>query len=766
MKWYAHSAEHLPEEQWQPLRSHLENVGRLAADKASHFNGQGLAQIAGLLHDLGKYTPQFQQRLRGSQVKVDHSTHGALHVLEIESLHPFMRWLLAHAIAGHHAGLADRQVLSACQKVSALNTRLGGGKQALPKLSGKWRDELEGSLANICRENERSMPLKTAEKSAEAIAWQLSVLGRMLYSCLVDADYLDTEAFYRLIENRPTRDSNYPSIEELKKRLDGYLSKPVFQSDVGINKIRKHILNTVRERAVLSPGLFTLNVPTGGGKTLTSLAFALDHAKKHQLRRVILVIPFTSIVEQNADVWRKALSIGAEDPTLLEHHSGFNFDAICHQHPSSKDKLREAAENWQSPIIVTTAVQFFESLFANRSSRCRKLHNIAESVVILDEAQTLPTQLLRPCVAMIKELALNYRTSMVMCTATQPALRLEDGFTNGLEQIQELAPTPELLHKQLERVRVEHIGALDDDSLAEELLQHHQVLCIVNNRRHARALFEKIRIQTGAAHLTTLMCAQHRSEKLAELRKMLIAGEPVRLVSTSLIEAGVDVDFPCVYRAEAGLDSIAQAAGRCNREGERAIESSLVRVFQTEKQWSVPPELKQYADAFRRVYRKHRGAILSLAAMQEYFQEVYWQKTAGIQDGLDAKAILACTQLDARDPNGLDISFEQIANKFQMIESNMLPVIVPYDETAIELLDQLEYADRVGALASKLQRYLVQVPQQGLMALEKLGAVQAIRPEKFGNQFLRLEIGGGYDQECGLECQDLAFIDVQSTIIS
>lgn len=765
MKWYAHSAEHLPEEQWQTLQSHLENAGRLAAEKASHFNGQGLAQIAGLLHDLGKYTPQFQQRLRGSKVKVDHSTHGALQVLEIESLHPFMRWLLAHAIAGHHAGLADRRVLIASQKISALNARLEDGKQALPKLSGKWRDELKGSLAGVCQEDKRSIPLKTAEESAEAIAWQLSVLGRMLYSCLVDADYLDTETFYRLIENRPTRDSKYPSIEELQKRLDGYLARPAFQSDDGINKSRKRILHTVRERAALSPGLFTLNVPTGGGKTLTSLAFALDHAKKHQLRRVILVIPFTSIVEQNAEVWRKALSINAEDPTLLEHHSGFNVDAICHQHPSSKDKLREAAENWQSPIIVTTAVQFFESLFANRSSRCRKLHNIAESVVILDEAQTLPIQLLRPCVAMIKELALNYRTSMVMCTATQPALRLEDGFTNGFEQVQELAPAPEQLHKQLERVRVEHIGGLDDDSLAEELLQHHQVLCIVNNRRHARALFEKIRSQAGAAHLTTSMCAQHRSEKLAELRHRLAAGEPVCLVSTSLIEAGVDVDFPCVYRAEVGLDSVAQAAGRCNREGKRAIESSLVRVFQTEKQWSAPPELKQYADAFRCVYPKHMGRMLSIAAMQEYFKEVYWQKTAGIQDGLDAKAILACTQLDARDPNGLDISFEQIANKFKMIESNMLPVIVPYDETAKELLDQLEYADQVGALARKLQRYLVQVPHQGLKALEEVGAVQAIRPEIFGNQFLRLENKELYDFDSGLDWGEPTYLSAERTVI-
>ena len=765
MEWYAHSAENFAEDQWQTLKSHLENVGSVAADKAKHFNGQDLARVAGLLHDLGKYTEEFQQRLRGSKVKVDHSTHGALQILEMESVHPFFRWLIAHAIAGHHAGLADRRLIDQSpskntKRITDLDTRL---KAKLPGLKDDWKNEI--TLPAIG-------PIHF--QFSDNLAWQLSVLGRMLYSCLVDADFLDTDAFYRRIENRPVRDLSYPSIDELKNRFDTHMAQPKFQSGDGINKTRQKILKTVRERAELAPGVFTLNVPTGGGKTLSSLAFALDHAKKHNLRRVILVIPFTSIVEQNASVWREALSIKEGEPALLEHHSAFNADAVNRNDSSSKDKLREAAENWEPPIIVTTAVQFFESLFANRSSRCRKLHNIAESVVILDEAQTLPTQLLRPCVAMIKELALNYRTSLVMCTATQPALRLEDGFENGFDQPKELAPEPEQLHQQLERVRVEYIGERSDDELIEELLQQPQVLCIVNNRRHARALFEKIRVSEGAAHLTTLMCAQHRSEKLAELREKLKAGEPVRLISTSLIEAGVDVDFPSVYRAETGLDSIAQAAGRCNREDERPIELSRVCVFKADEQWPVPPELKQYAEAFRSVYRKHADQLLSLAAMQDYFQEVYWQKTAGTNDGLDAKAILNCAQLDTTDQtgNGLNILFEQIANKFQMIESNMQPVIVPYigqsersGESIEDLLEQLEYADQVGGIARKLQRYLVQVPEQGIRTLMAYGAVRPIQPEKFGHQFLRLENKDLYDPDCGLSWGEPAWLDSESTII-
>ena len=248
-------------------------------------------------------------------------------------------------------------------------------------------------------------------------------------------------------------------------------------------------------------------------------------------------------------------------------------------------------ENWDAPIVVTTAVQFFESLFAAKPSQCRKLHRIAGSVVVLDEAQTMPLKLLRPCVAAIDELARNYRASVVLCTATQPALTAP-AFEGGLAEVRELAPDPEQLFKQLERVRVRHLGALDDEALAEHMRSRDQVLCIVNNRRHARAVYQAMADLPGARHLTTLMCARHRSEVLAEVRQLLKDGKPCRLVSTSLIEAGVDVDFPTVLRAEAGLDSIAQAAGRCNREGRSERESSEVLVFLPENpDWAPPPSL-------------------------------------------------------------------------------------------------------------------------------------------------------------------------------
>ncbi|WP_437374622.1 CRISPR-associated helicase/endonuclease Cas3 [Inquilinus limosus] len=307
----------------------------------------------------------------------------------------------------------------------------------------------------------------------------------------------------------------------------------------------------------------TLTVPTGGGKTLASLSFALEHAVRHGLRRVIYVIPYTSIIEQTAQVFRQAL--GSEDD-ILEHHASFDWERARRTRPDDEApdalaKLQRAAENWDVPVVVTTAVQFFESLFADRPSRCRKLHNIAGSVVVLDEAQTMPVHLLRPCMAAIDELARHYGASVVLCTATQPALRAVDGFENGgfaIDDERELAPDPQDLYRRLKRVAVERLpGPVDDAAIARRFAEQPQMLCIVNRRAHAQRLFAAIRDLPGAVHLSTLMCPLHRRQVLAGLRDRLRQRLPVRLVATSLIEAGVDIDFPEVWRAAAGIDSIA-----------------------------------------------------------------------------------------------------------------------------------------------------------------------------------------------------------------
>lgn len=724
-------------------------VGHLAGDRASHFGtgAQTLAEVAGLLHDLGKYCSEFQERLCGSARKVDHATWGAR--VAIEKYGPDIGTLLAYAIAGHHAGLADGVEEHSGQTISPLNRRLA--KPPETRLDPVWHEEV-----NLPSKALPPAGFKLHPNNREIQLFQLSLLGRMLYSCLVDADFIDTDNYYRRLEGTSARNNHFPSLSQLKAELDHFLSQDRFQSDKGVNSVRRRILAHAREQSELEPGLFTLNVPTGGGKTLSSLAFALDHAVKFGLRRVILVIPFTSIVEQNAAVWRDALGLLGEQ-ALLEHHSAYDQEKVVFDNPASKDKLRLAAENWDAPIVVTTAVQFFESLFANRSSRCRKLHNIANSVVILDEAQTLPVKLLQPCVAMMKELAINYRASLVLCTATQPALIEERGFTGGLPQdaVREIAPDPDQLHQDLARVSVIHVGKKSDYELINELLAQQQVLCIVNNREHARALFDQLRSEgDGAYHLTTLMCAAHRTQVLAAIREKLQVNACVRLVSTSLIEAGVDVDFPSVYRAEAGLDSIAQAAGRCNREGRFTSEDSLVKVFEVADDWSEPPELSQYASAFRSVYRQHAGQLLMPAAVEAYFNEVYWLKGQELDYHQLLRGVLDIDK----------IPYERIASQFKMIDSPMQAVIVKYDDHAEALINDLSYVERAGSIARQLQRYLVQVPKHALTPLLQAGAVSPINQKRFGEQFLVLENQALYSDQAGLSWREPAYMSASACV--
>lgn len=743
MKFFAHSTDSLDKADWQALADHLNAVGELASRYASAFGGQPLAKAAGMLHDLGKYTGEFQRRLEGG-AKVDHATWGARIAKE---LYPRAWPLLAYGIAGHHAGLANGKN---GKNRRSLDERL---ESDLPELLPQWRQELV-----LPDQAEMALPDKFTLRK-ERLFFQQTVLARMVFSCLVDADFIDTDEFYRSKEGRPSRQRKLPpTLIKLRERLDAYLSN--FRADSEVNRLRADILTNVRRSSSLEPGLFSLTVPTGGGKTLASLAFALDHAIAQKMNRVIYVIPFTSIVEQNAQVFRDAFGELGED-AVLEHHSAFIEDPKTAW--ESKDKRRIAMENWDAPVIVTTAVQFFESLFADRPSGCRKLHHIANSVVIMDEAQTMPLKLLRPSVAMLDELALNYRSSVVMCTATQPALLAEDGFREGLKNVRELAPEPPKLYEKLRRVHVRHVGVLSDAELSEEICQREQVLCIVNNRRHARALYESIREQPGALHLTTLMYAKHRHQVLAEVRERLKRGRPVRLVSTSLIEAGVDVDFQCVFRSEAGLDSIAQAAGRCNREGKRAFENSETLVFATENEdWAPPPELKQYAQVFRSVLRNHQGDLLAPEAVRAYFQELYWQQG---NDALDAHDLLGLLKQSSPD----SLPFETLAEKYRMIESVMCPIIVPFDpmtgeriKVVDEALRDLEYA--AGA-ARMLQPYLVQAPRQAYQALQKVGAIQPVAQERYGEQFMQLVNPDLYDTRFGLHWNNPVFMKAESLVM-
>lgn len=406
---------------------------------------------------------------------------------------------------------------------------------------------------------------------------------------------------------------------------------------------------------------------------------------------------------------------------------------------------------------MTTAVQFFESLFADRSSRCRKLHNIAGSVIILDEAQMLPLNLLLPIMQAIKELAQNYRCSVVMCTATQPAVQAENGFYRGFENVREIAPKPTALFDKLRRTTVQHIGTQTDADLLAKLAEHPQMLVIVNNRRHARSLYDQAKHLDGTFHLTTLMCAKHRSQKLDEIRGRLKSGEPCRVIATSLIEAGVDVDFPLVMRAEAGLDSVAQAAGRCNREGKRPSENSFVWIFTPEKQWKAPPELAAQAAVMSLTTDSFSDDLLSTQAVAAYFAELYQLKGSE----LDNKKIL---KMHNDTGQSLDFPFQTIADKFRMIESHMQPLIIPFDVDAENLISSLHHADHIGGLLRKLQPYTVQIPEKALAALYKAGRIEPINEKNFGKQFYTLIGLDLYDDVAGLSWTDSVFIKAENLV--
>ena len=749
MPYYAHSTSNPTKANWQLLADHLSAVGHLAEKSAQAFNCGQLAKAIGLLHDLGKYCQEFQNRLQGDPKSVDHATWGAIQAVK---KYGGIGHLMAYIIAGHHAGLANGTHQDSA-RLTALDMRLQKAPE-LPALADQWKAEIEHLLPLITDIN---LPLKPNKDFGN---FQFMLLTRMLLSSLVDADRLDTESFASKAEGKqpPTR-GQYPSLAAIKTRFDQFLTELSNQTE--IQQKRHVILNTVRQNAALDSGLFSLTVPTGGGKTFTSMAFALDHAALKDKRRIIFVIPFTSIIEQTANVFRDALGIELED-AIIEHHSAFN-EANFSKNNSKIDsltKLKLAQDNWDAPIIITTVVQFLESLFSSKTSPCRKLHNIANSVIVMDEAQTLPLHLLRPSLAVIDELSRNYACSVVLCTATQPAVRCEDGFVDGLNNVRELAQSsqiqPQMLYEQFRRVSVRHIGTQNDEQLIAQISQHQQILCIVNNRKQARDLYRGIESSDGSFHLSTFMCSVHRSSILQKIRECLQSGQPCRVVSTSLIEAGVDVSFPHVLRADAGLDSIAQAAGRCNREGKWAAEDSWVEVFTAENH-RMPSELQAFAATMQEVLRSPDCAAdpLGIRSIHKYFDLLYWQKESGMTSLLDRTQMLKRIQ----DSKLHSLPFDWVDQNFNMIESTMRSVIVPFsrdknDQHATDLIQELRDLPpflSVSKIARQLQVYTVSVPERVTNDLFKKGALQYIQIERFGQQFLVLDTPSMYTADVGFD---------------
>lgn len=730
-RFFAHTLKDSGPESWELLIPHLVGTAQKARDFAAAFGFGELGYASGLLHDLGKYQVAFQLRLRGDPKFVDHAAHGAIYA---RRQYQQLGDIIAHGIAGHHAGLADN--------LFEVEGRLGRHSATLDLIvESAIRDGLKFP----------GLPGFPRLKGSKDAGFQRAFLVRMLFSCLVDADYLATEEFYVRSEGRsvPPRGA-ITNVADLAEALDRHLKRYDSPTPGSLNARRADILGHARSRATNPPGVFTLTVPTGGGKTLTSLAFALDHARAHGLERVIVGIPFTSVIEQTAQVYREALAPHRD--AILEHHSAFDQSAVDGK--EARSKLSLAMENWDQPLIVTTTVRLFESLFSNRPSQCRKLHNLAHSVIVLDEVQTLPLELLRPCVAALKELAANYGCSIVLCTATQPALLANPPvgcrpFANGFEDVVELAPDPPTLFEALRRVRVKSIGTQTDDEVVERLGGVGQALCIVNSRLHAQSLHKAIGHLEGARHLSTLMCAAHRREVLVQIRDDLSKGRPCRVISTSLIEAGVDVDFPLVIRAEAGLDSILQAAGRCNREGRREADASVTLVFQPADN-KRPQSMRMAIESAESVFRTFDD-VTTLAAVTAYFSQLFDRKGDEV---LDAKGILKACQERA---TSLDFPFKSIAADFQMIDDYNLPVIVEWNRAAKAAVRNLRFLPEgftPGGVARRLQSYTVGVPPKVRAALISSGAAEVIDRARFDDQFVVLANRDLYRAETGLSWAD------------
>jgi len=707
--YYAHTLPGHSPDDWQPLAEHLQNVATLAAEFAATFNASSWAYLAGLWHDLGKYDPEFQRYLRAASEacletrpgKVNHSTAGGQHAV---ARFGDLGRILAYPIAGHHAGLPDWQ--SETSPLKSLALRLSRTEHLPAAKSG----DIPASILD------QPSPGDKAKSGTEL---SRSLWLRMLFSCLVDADFLDTEAFME--PEKASRRQGYPSLAEMAPLFERYMEEKSAQaSPTPVNLIRAEVLDACRQKANSAPGLFTLTVPTGGGKTLSSLAFALGHAKAYAKRRIIYVIPYTSIIEQSADqfrlIWREM-----GDDVVLEHHSNLDVADVSREN----ERSRLACENWDAPLIVTTSVQFLESLFASRASRCRKLHNIVNSVVVLDEAQLLPPDFLKPVLEVIKELQKNYGVTFVLSTATQPALgpQASMDFTfPGLIGLQEIIPNPLSLHERLKRATVEVVNGLAPlpwDELSARLTAYESVLCIVNRRDDARLLWEKM--PAGAFHLSALMCGAHRSKQIALIKESLAAQRPTKVISTQLVEAGVDLDFPVVYRALAGIDSVAQAAGRCNREG--LLTRGQVYVFQPESK-TPAGHLRQAAEIGRQLLTEDHADPLAPERFSRFFQTLYWMKG----DQLDKEGILGLLANDRE----LRISFREAAEKFRLIdEAAYVPVLVMYGERSPSLLELLRRQGPERWLMRKLQRYVVNLPRHVHGRLLAEGGIEEVHPGVF-----------------------------------
>lgn len=687
MKYIAH----IDDNREQLLKDHLQGTARLAEKFAEKFGNADWGFFCGMLHDIGKYSDEFQKKIQGDiNLKVDHSTAGAQVCKQLEGYYQFV----SYCIAGHHSGLPDYGRKGA---TSTLCDRLE------KKVCDYSRYKMEISIPSI-----QSDPFDI--NNTINPDYSMSVFIRMLYSCLVDADFLDTEGFMR--QNQDERDPGQKMeilLERGKKYVAKWLDNMQYDS---INGRRTEILKSCMVKGKSPKGLFQLTVPTGGGKTVASMMFALQHAVSNKMDRIIYVIPYTSIIEQNAQVFREILG----NENVLENHSNVEYDGT-----EEFKTLQLAAENWDKPVVVTTNVQFFESFYANKSSKCRKLHNIANSVIIFDEAQMLPTNYLKPCIAAMDELLQKYGVSIVLCTATQPALST---FFSKKYAPTELCPRRESQFRFFERVTYQTMGSVTEEDMINRLQEEKQALCIVNTRKIAQRLYGRIQ-GDGVFHLSTSMYPAHRRRTLQKIRERIADEKRCIVISTSLVEAGVDLDFMSVYRELAGVDSIIQAAGRCNRNGTRDKKNSFVYIFEWEKKERFPGQ-RQQIDIAKCMLAEGKD-ITTLESIKEYFQRLYHIKG----ESLDVKKILQ--QFEDHEYN-----FCTAARDFRLIEESTIMIFVGKESAAKQLLQEIQQRGLTKGLMRKAGQYCVSI-------YKREGGQNQLFDEMYKSGMVELVVDGAKD---------------------
>ena len=729
---YAHTGSDLDDvSTWQTLSEHANEVARRAEAFAEKF-GMGLwGRALGLLHDAGKASAGFRKRLEGGK-PVDHSTAGAKIAVD---RYGAGGWFMAYALIGHHGGAPNGKVWSECSRSQSafLRTPLKNRLESEIESYDAFFELMETGeidLPDIVQLGAPMRPGRTFESTARK-AFSVFVLEHFLYSSLVDSDYLDTERFMTPEASEAREARELANMEELLAKLESHMADLMEKAgDTPVNRARRSVYEDCLATAVQPSGLYTMTVPTGGGKTLSSMAFGLRHAVEQGMERVIVAIPYTSIVEQTAATLKAIF--GAEN--VVEHHSNYDFRDLDDE---EKAKQRLAIQNWDAPIVVTTNVQLFESLFSNKPGKSRKVHNMARSVVILDEAQTLPDKLLRPSLAMLEELAAGYGSSIVLCTATQPAL--EGLWPFGAEPREIVQRRDSFDEAFSERVAYESLGTIEQADLVERIAAHHEVLCVVGTRGLARAVYDDVvaraaergdpsdakrAFDEGYFHLSAFMIPAHRSAMLERIRKRLDRKERCVVVSTQLVEAGVDVDFPEVYRELAGLDSVVQAAGRCNREG-RLPGAGTVRVFELSingERQKTETWLEKMKGIARDVIRENGGKV------EEGLIPAFF-KTRYDSECLDTKGIFQKTATrDLIFDRFETMPFEQCALDYRIIEDDSIPVFVPWGAEGRALLKELLASKNPAGMAMRLQRFSVGVPVWSVEGYKQADAVEELEP--------------------------------------